>query len=268
MKRSLAIILGLGLGYAQFGMAADAATTTTTAAQPAAAAPAQTTAAPATAATTQPVAAKTVVPTVDKGKASYSIGVDLGTNFKSQGIEVDTDMLAKGLKDALSGGQLMMTKQEMVDTLTALQKQLVAKQQATFEAASQKNEQTGKAFLEANKSKPGVVTTPSGLQYKVVKAGTGATPKDTDIVTVNYEGQFIDGKVFDSSYKRGKPVTFPVNEVISGWTEALKLMQPGATYEIYVPSQLAYGDRGLGNIIGPKQTLIFKVDLLSVKAPS
>lgn len=222
--------------------------------------------APAAAPGTTPTTAQ--VPAVDKGKLSYSIGVDLGENFKSQGIEIDPEMMIKGIKDAASGNKLMLTKQEMTATLIAFQKQLVAKQQAAQVAASAKNEQEGKTYIEANKNKPGVVTTSSGLQYKVVTPGTGAHPADTDVVTVDYSGSFINGQVFDSSYKRGKPVTFPVSEVIPGWVEVIKLMQPGATYEVVVPYNLAYGERGLGNVIGPKQTLLFKIHLISVKPAS
>lgn len=213
-------------------------------------------------------AAPQQVPAVDKSKLSYSIGVDLGENFKTQGIEIDPAMLVKGMNDGISGNKLMITKQEMAATLVAFQKQLIAKQQAIQAASSSKNEQEGKTFIEANKAKPGVITTSSGLQYKVVTPGTGAHPADTDVVTVEYAGSFINGQVFDSSYKRGKPVTFPVSEVIPGWVEAIKLMQPGSTFEVVVPPNLAYGDRGLGNVIGPKQTLLFKIHLLSVKPAS
>lgn len=247
MKRFILMILGLSLSYAPFGFGATA----TPAAAPAA-----------TATQTQPAQP------VDKGKASYSIGVDLGENFKAEGIEVDPEMLAKGLKDSISGGKLMFSKQEMEATLVAFQKQLTTKKQATFNALATKNEQEGKTYLDANKTKPGVVTTTSGLQYKVVAPGSGQRPSDTDIVTVDYTGSFINGQVFDSSYKHGKPVTFPVSEVIPGWVEVIKLMQPGAVFEVAVPYNLAYGERGLGNIIGPKQTLLFKIHLISVKPAS
>jgi FKBP-type peptidyl-prolyl cis-trans isomerase FklB len=177
-------------------------------------------------------------------------------------------MLAKGLSDALSGAKLSMSKQEISDTLIAFQKQMIAKQQATFNALSTKNLQEGTAYMAANKTKPDVVTTASGLQYKILTPGDGPTPGDNDVVTVDYTGSFINGKVFDSSIQRGKPVTFPVSEVIPGWTEALKLMKQGATYEIVVPPNLAYGARGLGNVIGPNQTLLFKIHLISVKPAS
>jgi len=208
----------------------------------------------------QPVALNT-----EQDKVSYSIGVDLGQNFKSQGIEINSALLAKGLQDGLSGQTPMLTKQQMVDTLMAFQKQLMTKRQAEFKGLAEKNKQEGTAFLAANKTKPGVVTTASGLQYKVIDAGKGVSPTDKDIVTVDYSGNFINGKVFDSSYERKQPATFPVSEVIPGWTEVLKLMKPGATYEIVVPSNLAYGERGFGNAIGPNETLLFKIHLISVK---
>jgi FKBP-type peptidyl-prolyl cis-trans isomerase FklB len=232
----------------------------------------QTTAAPAVAApvvtVTTPVSAP--LPTVtgftsDKEKISYAIGVDLGANFKAQNIDVNPATLQRGLNDVLSGGKLAMTKEQVAATLIAFQKNMMAKQKALFDAASAKNVQDGAAFLAANKTKPGVKTTASGLQYKVITAGKGVAPKDNDTVTVDYQGTFINGQVFDSSYQRGKPVTFPVSEVIPGWTEMLKLMQPGETVEAYVPANLAYGERGMGNVIGPNQTLIFKIHLISVK---
>lgn len=251
LKSILTAITAVVLCSAANAATTDATTSTTTQA-----------AAPANTAMTAP---KTQDTPVDMGKVSYSIGVDLGENFKSQGINIDPNMFQKGLMDGYTNGKLVMTKQEMNDVLVAFQKQMQAKQQAQLAAVSDKNDKDGQAFLAANKAKQGIVTTASGLQYKVITAGTGAAPKDSDTVTVDYEGKFLNGQVFDSSYQRGKPVTFPVSEVIPGWVEALKLMQPGATYEIYVPSQLAYGDHGLGNVIGPKQTLMFKVHLISIK---
>jgi len=225
------------------------------------------------AATQQPATttAKSAAPTastpklnVDKAKVSYSIGLDLGQNFKTQGIDVDPAMLERGLKDGMTGAKPMYSQQEMAATLMDFQKQLLAKRQAEFNAMGSKNLQDGNTFLAANKTKPGVVTTSSGLQYKVINAGSGNAPTDKDIVTVDYVGSLPNGKIFDSSYQRGKPVTFPVAEVIPGWTEALKMMKPGAIYEIYVPANLAYGDRGLGNVIGPNQVLVFKIHLIAV----
>lgn len=206
--------------------------------------------------------------TNDKEKLSYAIGVDLGANFKAQGIEIDPATLQRGINDILTNSKLSMTKEQVAATLIAFQKNMMVKQKAVFDAAGAKNLQEGNAFLAANKTKPGVKTTASGLQYKIVTPGTGTSPVDNDIVTVDYQGNFINGQVFDSSYKRGKPVTFPVSEVIPGWTEVLKLMQPGETVEAYVPASLAYGERGLGNAIGPNQALIFKIHLISVKKGS
>ncbi len=231
--------------------------------QPAAnAAPAQPAAAAAPA-----IVALPAVPgfTTDKEKISYAIGVDLGANFKAQNIDIDAATLQRGLNDMLSGGKLVMTKEQVAATLMAFQKNMMAKQKMVFDAANAKNLQAGVAFLAANKTKPGVVTTASGLQYKVVTMGKGAIPKDNDTVTVDYQGTFINGQTFDSSYQRGKPVTFPVSEVIPGWTEVLKLMKTGETAEVYVPANLAYGERGMGNVIGPNQTLIFKIHLIAVK---
>jgi FKBP-type peptidyl-prolyl cis-trans isomerase FklB len=256
MKLKTLLIAALGFCSVQ-AMAAQ------TAAKPAAAPAAQQTAAPTT-------VALPAIPgfTTDKEKISYAIGVDLGANFKAQNIDINPATLQRGLNDMISGGKLAMTKEQVAATLMAFQKNMMAKQKAVFDAMSAKNLQDGAAFLAANKTKTGVVTTASGLQYKVVTPGKGDAPKDNDTVTVDYQGTFINGQVFDSSYKRGKPVTFPVSEVIPGWTEALKLMQPGEVVEIYVPANLAYGERGMGNVIGPNQTLVFKIHLISVKKAS
>lgn len=224
------------------------------------------------------VSAKSSVPTVafagaaansplksDKDKNSYAIGVDMGTNLKAQNIEVNPDMLARGIKDAMANGQILLSQQEIGNTLMNLQKQIIAKREADFKNQAEQNKRNGEAFLQANKTKPGVVTLPSGLQYKIITPGTGPLPGDKDSVTVNYSGTLINGQEFDSSYRRGKPVTFPVSEVIPGWSEAMRLMKVGSTWEIYVPSNLAYGERGLtGGAIGPNQTLVFKINLISV----
>lgn len=202
--------------------------------------------------------------TVDKEKVSYGIGVDLGESFKAKGIEIDPSMIARGIKDATAGGALLYSQQELASTLMEFQKQVMAKSEAELKSAAAKNLQEGNAFLAANKTKPGVITTASGLQYKVIDAGKGNSPTDKDIATVDYSGTLPDGKVFDSSYQRGKPATFPVGEVIPGWTEALKLMKPGATFEVYVPANLAYGVRGINGPIGPNQVLIFKIHLISI----
>jgi FKBP-type peptidyl-prolyl cis-trans isomerase FklB len=196
-----------------------------------------------------------------KEKMSYIIGMDIGKNLKNQSIDIDANALAKGLKDALTGGKSLLTDQETRDTTAAFQKEMVAKQQALGE----KNKKEGEAYLAENKKKKGTVALPSGLQYKVIKAGTGKKPKPTDTVTVQYKGTLIDGTEFDSSYRRGQPATFPANGVIPGWTEALGLMQEGAKWQLFIPSNLAYGEKGAGGQIGPNATLIFEVELVSVQ---
>lgn len=198
-------------------------------------------------------------------KVSYSIGFDLGQNFKMQSLNIDTATLAKGMQDGMSGITPALTKQQMTDVLMTFQKEVFAKRQAEFNKLSADNKKTGDDYLTANKKKPGVITTASGLQYKVIDAGKGDSPTDKDVVTVDYEGKLINGKIFDSSYARKKSVTFPVTEVIPGWTEALKLMKPGATFEVAIPANLAYGTKGMGNVIGPNETLLFKIHLISVK---
>ncbi|KTC88618.1 FKBP-type peptidyl-prolyl cis-trans isomerase [Fluoribacter dumoffii] len=204
----------------------------------------------------------------DKDKLSYSIGADLGKNFKNQGIDINPEALAKGMQDGMSGAQLILTEQQMKDVLNKFQKDLMAKRSAEFNKKAEENKAKGEAFLSSNKSKSGVVVLPSGLQYKVIEAGSGAKPGKSDTVTVEYTGTLIDGTVFDSTEKAGKPATFQVSQVIPGWTEALQLMPAGSTWEIYVPSNLAYGPRSVGGPIGPNETLIFKIHLISVKKAS
>jgi len=207
-----------------------------------------------------------------KDKISYSIGVDIGTTMKRQPFEIDTDLLARGIKDAAAGGKMLMTDNEVRTTLMDLQKELQAKQQEQMKAqqeemkkAGEKNKKEGEAFLASNAKKDGVKTLPSGLQYKVIAAGKGGTPKATDTVEVNYRGTLIDGTEFDSSYKRGQTATFPVNGVIPGWTEALQLMKVGDKWQLFLPPGLAYGERGAGRDIAPNATLIFEVELLAIK---
>jgi FKBP-type peptidyl-prolyl cis-trans isomerase len=212
----------------------------------------------------------------EKQKLSYSIGVNAGhsmkESLKTQSIDVDPVVLLKGLNDGITDAKQQMGEEEMKKILEDLQKTLMAKQQEQAakqqeqaKVVSEKNKKDGEAFLAANKKKDGVVTMPSGLQYKVLVAGKGKSPKATDTVTVNYKGTLIDGTEFDSSYKRGKPASFPLNQVIPGWTEAVQLMKEGAKWELYVPSSLAYGERGAGANIGGNATLIFEVELLSIK---
>ncbi len=200
-----------------------------------------------------------------KDKISYSIGMNIGNNLKKQAIDVNPDALVSGIKDALSGGKALMTEQEVNDTLMAFQKEMASKQSERLKELGEKNKKEGEAFLAENKKKEGVITLPSGLQYKVIKEGTGETPKLTDTVTTNYRGTLIDGTEFDSSYRREQPATFPVKGVIAGWTEALQLMKVGSKWQLFTPSNLAYGERGAGRDIGPNATLIFDVELLSIK---
>lgn len=203
--------------------------------------------------------------TSQKDKVSYSLGMDLGTNLKRQQIEVDADLLAKGLKDALGDGKTLLTADEVRSTLMALQAELRQKQQEAAKQAAEKNKKDGEAFLEENKKKEGVVTLPSGLQYKILKQGDGKKPTADDTVECNYRGTLIDGKEFDSSYKRGQSASFKVKGVIAGWTEALQLMPVGSKWQLFIPSNLAYGERGAGRDIGPNAALVFEVELLSIK---
>jgi FKBP-type peptidyl-prolyl cis-trans isomerase FklB len=200
-----------------------------------------------------------------KEKISYIIGMDIGGNFKKQSIDIDPDILARGIKDGLSGAKPLLSEQEAREVMTAFEKEMKVKHEAAQKAAGEKNKKEGEVFLAENKKKEGVKTLPSGLQYKVIKPGTGKKPAATDTVTTHYKGTLIDGTEFDSSYKRGKPATFPVNGVIPGWTEALQLMEEGAQWQLFIPSNLAYGERGAGRVIGPHATLIFEVELISIQ---
>jgi FKBP-type peptidyl-prolyl cis-trans isomerase FklB len=201
----------------------------------------------------------------DKEKLSYSIGMDIGGNLKRGSVEVDPDLLAKGLKDSYGGGKTILTEDQARQAIADFQKTQMAKQAETMKKLSEKNKADGEKFLAENGKKEGVKTLPSGLQYKEIRPGTGKSPKTTDTVTTHYKGTLIDGTEFDSSYKRGEPVSFPVSGVIPGWTEALQLMKEGAKWQLFVPSNLAYGERGAGREIGPNATLIFEVELISVK---
>ena len=203
--------------------------------------------------------------TTDVDKLSYSIGADLGKNFKKQGIDINPAAMTKGLQDGSAGSQTLLTDQEMKDVLNKFQHDLVAKRQAEFTKQAEANKAKGETFLSQNKSKDGVIVLASGLQYKIVKVGSGVKPSKDDTVTVDYSGHLIDGQVFDSSEKTGKPATFKVSQVIPGWTEALQLMPAGSTWEVYIPSNLAYGPRSVGGPIGPNETLIFQIHLISVQ---
>jgi len=203
----------------------------------------------------------------EKDKISYAIGLDVGNGLKKNEIDVDADIVARAIKDILAGNKPLMTDEEVKTTITALQKDLQAKQQEKMKALGDKNKKEGEAFLAKNKTKEGVKTLPSGLQYKVITQGKGKTPMASDTVTVQYRGTLIDGTEFDSSYKRGQPATFPVSGVIKGWTEALQLMKEGSKWQLVIPSDLAYGASGTqGGPIGPNAVLIFEVELVSIKA--
>ncbi len=198
-----------------------------------------------------------------KDKASYSIGVDIGMNFKKQNMDLNPDALAAGAKDALNG-KPQVSPNEIREIMTQWQKELTDRQKTM----ATKNQTDGEKYLDENKKKEGVKTTTSGLQYKSIKEGAGSQPKATDTVTVNYRGTLIDGTEFDSSYKRGEPATFPLNGVIKGWTEGVQLMKKGSKYQFVIPPGLAYGERAMGPDIGPNSTLIFEVELLDIKPPA
>jgi len=202
-------------------------------------------------------------------KLSYALGMDLGNQLRKQSVDVDPATFGKGLSDALSGGKTLLTEEEARGLIAELQKDLKAKQAAAqaekMKELSEKNKKEGGAFLDANKKKEGVVTLPSGLQYRILKAGEGKKPTIDDTVVCQYRGTLVDGTEFDSSYKRNQPATFPVKGVIKGWTEALQLMPVGSKWELVIPPDLAYGDRGAGNVIGPGATLIFEVELVSIQ---
>jgi FKBP-type peptidyl-prolyl cis-trans isomerase FklB len=236
-----------------------------------AAKPSQTPAAKAPAAKTgqTPAAKKPAVPfalKTDKDKLSYAIGLNVGKNLHRDTIDIDPAILLRGLKDALANGKTLMTDDEVKATMIALQTELRKKQAEQAQIAGDKNKADGEAFLAANKTKEGVVALPSGLQYKILTEGTGPKPTATDTVVCNYKGTLLNNTEFDSSYKRGQPATFPVNGVIKGWTEALQLMPVGSKWQLFIPSDLAYGPRGPSAEIGPNSTLVFEVELLSIQA--
>ena len=203
--------------------------------------------------TTSIVWADAAVLSSDLDKLSYSIGADLGKNFKKQGIEINPASMAQGLQDGMSGAALQLTEDQMKEVLNKFQKDLMAKRNVEFTKKADENKAKGEAFLSQNNSKQGVVVLPSGLQYKIIEVGKGAKPSKDDTVTVDYTGTLIDGQVFDSSEKTGKPATFQVSQVIPGWTEALQLMPSGSTWEVVVPATLAYGARSVGGPIGPNR---------------
>jgi FKBP-type peptidyl-prolyl cis-trans isomerase len=273
MKKTYTIVIALLAGTVIFGGNARAQQSApaggqqppAAAAQTAPAAKTQTTPAAKTGQSTaakRPVAPLTLK--TDKDKLSYAVGMNIGRSIHSQSMEIDPAILLRGLKDEMAG-KTVMTDMEAHNTLMQAQQEAKKKADETRQASMEPNKKAGDAFLAANKTKEGVVTLPSGLQYKILKEGTGPKPTPADSVVCNYRGTLIDGKEFDSSYKRGQPATFPVGQVIKGWTEALQLMPVGSKWQLFVPPDLAYGDRGAGPDIGPGATLIFEVELISIK---
>ena len=202
-----------------------------------------------------------------QSRVSYAIGMMLGHNWQQQGLEVNPDIAARAIKDIQAGGPTLLTQAEMQQTLTSFQQEFRATQQKKQAELGLKNKAAGEAFLAENKTKPGVITLPDGLEYQVITNGSGPTPTANDTVTVHYRGTLIDGTEFDSSYKRGQPAEFPVGGVIRGWTEALEKMTVGSKWRLFIPSELAYGERGQ-NGIPPNSALIFEVELLVTKSPT
>ena len=194
-----------------------------------------------------------------------NIGTGYSQGLKKQSVEVDWNLMAQGMKDAAAGSKTRLTQEEAQAVLNEVQTEIKKQQQEKTQQAAAANKTEGEAFLAANKSKDGVVTLPTGLQYKILTAGTGPKPTASDSVKCNYRGTLINGTEFDSSYKRGQPATFAVGQVIKAWTEALQLMPMGSKWQLFVPSSLAYGERGAGAEIGPNATLIFEVELLSIE---
>jgi FKBP-type peptidyl-prolyl cis-trans isomerase FklB len=204
-------------------------------------------------------------PESEKQKLSYSIGYQVGGDFRRQSLELDPELVVRGVRDAQAGAEPLMTPEEMREALTELKRQAAATAKQRRDELARKNLAEGEAFLAENAAKRGVTTLPSGLQYQVLAEGSGDPPAATDGVSVNYRGTLIDGTEFDSSYARGEPATFRLDGVIPGWTEGLQLMRPGAKYRLFVPAELAYGESSAGAKIGPNSTLIFEVELLSVQ---
>lgn len=200
-----------------------------------------------------------------KEKLSYALGMDLGNQLRKMSIEVDPDLFGKGLKDALTGSKTLLTEAEVRAAVSEMQAALKLRVAQARKAEAENNKKAGDAFLAENQKKEGVVTLPSGLQYRILKAGDGKKPTIDGTVVCHYRGTLVDGTEFDSSYKRNQPATFPVKGVIKGWTEALQLMPVGSKWQLFIPPDLAYGERGAGTAIGPNATLIFEVELISIQ---
>ena len=213
----------------------------------------------------QETAAKKVELTTTQEKLGYAIGLQIGSQLAATKDAMHTESLILGIKDALENKPPRLTNEEMQAAKMAFQKEVQARAQKEMAQLGEKNMVQGQNFLAENKAKEGVVTLPSGLQYKVLKAGTGATPTANDTVVTHYTGKLINGQVFDSSVQRGEPATFPVGGVIAGWTEALQKMKVGGKWELTIPSNLAYGERGAGQMIAPNSVLVFEIELLEIK---
>jgi FKBP-type peptidyl-prolyl cis-trans isomerase FklB len=255
-----AAFLLCGAARAQQAPAASGSRSTPAAKAPAAK-PASTPAAKSTTGTATAPELKT-----DKEKGSYAVGLNIGASLKQQPVDLDLPSVLRGIRDAHDGNKPLLSDQEVEAELKILQTQATQKRDAELQKAGEANMKEGQAFLAANKAKDGVVTLPSGLQYKILTTGTGDKPTASDTVVCNYRGTLVNGTEFDSSYKRGKPAEFPVGGVIKGWTEALQLMPVGSKWQLVVPSELAYGSRGAGGgAIGPNETLVFEVELISIK---
>jgi FKBP-type peptidyl-prolyl cis-trans isomerase len=206
--------------------------------------------------------------TTQMAKVSYGMGARVGAGLRRQGIEIDPDAVARGLSDALAGKDLLMTQEEIAATMTALQGDVKQKHAIAAREAAEARQKQGEAFLAENAKREGVVTLPSGLQYKVVEMGDGKKPTEGDTVVCHYRGALVDGTEFESTTQRGAPATFQVSRVIAGWKEALPLMPVGSKWQLFVPPELAYGQRGAGRKIGPNETLVFDVELVAIKDPS
>jgi FKBP-type peptidyl-prolyl cis-trans isomerase FklB len=266
MQKSTTAVTILTAGMMLLG---NALAQQTPASTPSPAPAAKTTPTPAKKAATKPVA-KSATPLAlktQKEKASYAIGMNIGKSLHKDSVDVDPSIFARGLKDGMAGNKSLLTDEEIKTTMMALQADVTKKQSEKKLQIGEANKKAGDAFLAANKSKEGVVTLPSGLQYKILKAGTGPKPTASDSVVCNYKGKLLDNTEFDSSYKSGKPepVTFPVSGVIKGWTEALQLMPVGSKWQLFIPSDLAYGPGGRPGI-EPNATLVFEVELVSIQA--
>ncbi len=202
----------------------------------------------------------------EKGdKISYGLGLQIGKMYQNLNIKIDASIFARGFKDGISGTAPLITEEELEKLMLEMQQQMSSEQEGEMGAAGEENKKKGEVFLATNKQKAGVTTTASGLQYSVIKPGKGKKPALTDTVTVHYKGTLVDGTEFDSSYSRGEPATFPLNRVIQGWQEGLQLMPEGAKFQFFIPSELGYGARRAGNVIGPNSVLVFEVELISVK---